>query len=697
METGAASGLPLLRLACAFVGLLAAMLPLPASAAAHRAAPESHAAAPATPARSESLRAAQPYLRNPSSLPATAFPQADVLELYHLRFEQVASDGLTRQLIQRVFAIRSVLGARVFGAGDFWYDSSRWSFHLLRGEVIAPDGQRTQVTDGGDANPDDTGNRARLLHFPALRPGDRVNVVYTLTPAAAASWRPLGYGYIGDLFAFRGNYPVARVRYVLRSRLRVATDAVRVASIQTGRQDGQYVWDWSGGPLRAFWREPDGPSITDQSPYVQTGEFARWNGLARWYSRQLSSLAPLTPAFRSRLRRLVPPQATPQATVRAVWHYLSRHLEYWSDETGLHGFLPAPPPATLQAGRGDCKDGALLMSTWLRADGVPADVALIRTWGMGAVASGAATMAAFDHAIVYVPGLNLWLDTTAPSLHAGELPATDQGALALIVRPSQTGLVQVPILPAEANKAVQTFSLSSAGSHNWRLDGTIMTVGIRANRLRETYGSAADRRDQVAAWLRRRFPRATVLATQFTGRKWADGHAELTFTATIPRAELPHPAQQPPAMFRHHFARRYASMRQRRQAERIPTRWVLETRWSIPVARCSWPPSNSIISAFGQLRIQRSCEQHRLQTIFTLAQTATTVPKGQYARYRAFWRTVDLRLSQPFGPAPAGANTVLASASRPAEPPSGGTVTADAAGGRYAESAPATPAPSGWH
>lgn len=608
-------------------------------------------------------RPAQAYLRPPGALAATAFPGADVLELYHLRYEQVEPDGLSRQLVQRVFVIRSQFGARTFGAEDFWYDASRWSFHLIRGEVIRPDGQRQPVTDGGDVNPEAEGNRARLLRFPPLTAGERINIIYSLTPTAAASWKPLGYGYIGDLFAFRANYPVARVRYVLRSPRPIATDAVRVRSIHTSRRNGNYVWDWSGGPLPAFWREPDGPSITDQSPYVQTGEFSSWQGLAQWYSRELAAEAPLTAAFRARLRQLAPPRATALGTVQAVWHYLARHLDYWGDETGLHGFLPSPPPAVLKAGRGDCKDGALLMATWLRADGVPADLALIRTWSMGAVANGAATIAAFDHAIVYVPQLHLWLDTTAPSLHAGELPATDQGALALIVRPSQTRLVQVPILPAHANQTVQTFRLSAAGAQTWRLNGQITATGTRANRLREKYGAPGARRALVASWLRQRFPDIEVRSARMSGDAWADARAELDFTARIPRAEFPDPARQPPAFFRHHFAARYAAPEHRRQAQRIPVRWRLETQWTVPVPACAAAVSPvAVHSRFGQLQIAQSCSGRQLRTIFTLAQTGTEIPAGRYGAYRRFWETVDARLSRPLAPARGRAQVVLASA-----------------------------------
>ena len=121
----------------------------------------------------------------------------------------------------------------------------------------------------------------RRLYFPcSAHPGDRVSIIYALTPVAAAAWRRVGFGYIGDLFAFRGNYPVQRVRYVLRSPRPIAATAVRVAAASQRRSGGQFISVWSGGPYRPFWREAGGPSITDASPHVQPGAFMHLKGLA---------------------------------------------------------------------------------------------------------------------------------------------------------------------------------------------------------------------------------------------------------------------------------------------------------------------------------------------------------------------------------------------------------------------------------
>src|SRR4029077_21237218 len=85
---------------------------------------------------------------------------------------------------------------------------------------------------------------------------------------------------------------------------------------------------------------------------------------------------------------------------------------------------------------GDCKDKASLMPALLREVGVPAELVLVRTRHGGRLDPQPASLAVFDHAIVYVPKLQRYLDGTAEFAGAGELPTEDQGVMVLRVGPA---------------------------------------------------------------------------------------------------------------------------------------------------------------------------------------------------------------------------------------------------------------------
>jgi len=99
-----------------------------------------------------------------------------------------------------------------------------------------------------------------------------------------------------------------------------------------------------------------------------------------------------------------------------------------------HTWLSAVSSAAGGSARfGDCKDKASLMFTMLREAGIESRIVLVRTRSNGAVADFPASLAVFDHVIVYVPELDLYLDGTAEHSGTVELPVGDQGVMALLV------------------------------------------------------------------------------------------------------------------------------------------------------------------------------------------------------------------------------------------------------------------------
>ncbi|MGH9480713.1 MAG: DUF3857 domain-containing protein [Terriglobales bacterium] len=411
------------------------------------------------------LQAAQSYLADAANWrdDAAAFSGEDVIELYHLRYEQVLPNGLSAVVVQRIFQLRTRAAAKLFALDDLWYDSSRSRFDLVRARVLRRGGKMLTGTDRGDLHPGETGTQPREVALPRLHAGDRVEVLYLLLPDPSPGWELLGGRFLGNLFAFRDTFPTLRAQYVLAAPPpladRLTFSAIGVAPARRGGSAaGAATWTWEAVRQPAYFRGSDGGSITDRSPFVQVSGFASWAAMADWYNDLLAPRARLSPALQRRLLQLVPPLAPAEAgnpaairaTVDRAWRYLAGHLDYRGNESGIHAYVPAPVGEIFESGAGDCKDGALLLATWLRAAGVEADLALVRTPIMGQLAPGspdgrvAATVAAFDHALVYIPATQQWIDTTAPGSLESGLPSSDQNGLALIVRTGQRNLIRVP-------------------------------------------------------------------------------------------------------------------------------------------------------------------------------------------------------------------------------------------------------------
>lgn len=429
------------------------------------AAAEPPRSVPATIAGQALVQAAQPYLAVAGALQddPQAFRGDGAVELFHLRYEQVLPTGLSAIVVQRVFQVRTAAAAELFALDDLWYDSSRSRFQLLQAQVLRHGAPALEGSDRGNLNQEGSGNQPRQVELPQLRAGDRISVLYLLLPDSSQDWSLLGGHFLGNLFAFRDSFPTLRTEYVLAApsavAAQLATSGVGVApprrAVSTG---GLQTWTWEAEQQPAYFRPDDGASITDLSPFVQVSGFSSWAAMADWYNDLLARRAVMSPELQKKLLAVAPPltpvaagdPAAVRATVAKAWGYLAARLHYRGDEAGVHAYVPAPVGQVFDSNLGDCKDGALLLATWLRADGVEADVALVRTPIMGKLASGAAdgnaaaTLAAFDHALVYVPAIPEWIDTTAPGTVKAGLPLSDRNSVALIVRAGQRSLVRVP-------------------------------------------------------------------------------------------------------------------------------------------------------------------------------------------------------------------------------------------------------------
>ena len=112
---------------------------------------------------------------------------------------------------------------------------------------------------------------------------------------------------------------------------------------------------------------------------------------------------------------------------------------------------PSPLETRILSRRfGDCKDDATLLTALLAAKGIAAEEVLIGAMPTYRLAK-TATVSAFNHAIVYIPALDQYVDPTAAFGNFNRLPSSDSGKP--VVRVSAKGAVvaRTPESSAEDN------------------------------------------------------------------------------------------------------------------------------------------------------------------------------------------------------------------------------------------------------
>jgi tetratricopeptide (TPR) repeat protein len=437
--------------------------------------------------------------------------------------------------------------------------------------------------------------RVRTASFPALAPGDVVELALRRDDVAGEN---LLSDYFGELVFLADTTRRARVDYVLlvpeRRRIHAAEPRLeRVERSERKVGDGVVEHRWTARDVPAIRPEPGMPGWSEVAPFVHVSTYASWEEVQRfWWGLVREQIAP-TPEVRRVARELaervlrergrLPPTATssiapaapsrtgaparpgssPAATpvafdpadpehagdplpplerddalaiVRAVHAFVVTNTRYVGLEIGVHGFKPYRVDEVLDRRFGDCKDKASLTWSLLDALGIESRLVLLRMKRLGRVPDAPASLAVFNHAILHVPKLDLWLDGTATWSGSGDLPAEDRGATVLVVNPG--GPPWFGVLPEarpDENRMEARFDVALAADGSARVRGESRVAGVQAPSWRRAYQAERNRRAALEQAFSRTFPGLEVkeVATSDLGR--LDEAVDLAFTLDVAR------------------------------------------------------------------------------------------------------------------------------------------------------------------
>jgi len=159
----------------------------------------------------------------------------------------------------------------------------------------------------------------------------------------------------------------------------------------------------------------------------------------------------------------------------------------------------------------------MLLSVMLGLVGIKAHPVLVRTRPGGRLGRHPASIAVFDHAIVYVPSLKRYLDGTAEFTGSGDLPLGDQGVDALVVDGGQGTYTRTPVLPAKTNKMGRRLDVTLAADGSALVKEQIEITGQLAAEWRFRFQEAARRRELFQKALGRSFPGARIVTLKMQG------------------------------------------------------------------------------------------------------------------------------------------------------------------------------------
>jgi hypothetical protein len=142
----------------------------------------------------------------------------------------------------------------------------------------------------------------------------------------------------------------------------------------------------------------------------------------------------------------------PRQQARLLYEWVATNINYAGNCVGVGAVVPRDQAFVLDNRMGDCKDQATLLQALLAARGIASTQALVNSGSMYHLPK-VPVVSMVNHVIVYVPGLDVYLDPTSGTTPFGMLPMGDSDKPVLLVDGYRDG-VRTPPLRGGANRQV---------------------------------------------------------------------------------------------------------------------------------------------------------------------------------------------------------------------------------------------------
>lgn len=603
----------------------------------------------------------------PFRIPRAEIPSAGsgledepVVVLLDNTFVSVEPSGLSSRYVQLAVKVQNPAGAKAMSAFPITFDPDWQDVRVLDSIVERPDGTKMRAESYVTSALSDPEyqlyyrTRQLVLSFPSLREGDVVAIEYLITDTGEANT----FGrYFGDLVPFENSSPVMIKKYTLR-----VPDSLPVTYVGNNlgvepsviRAMGKTTYQWTKKDIAKTRTEPYSPGFGERSSYVHVSTFEKWEDLGKWYAYFIKDQWDPGENAADTARRLTADSRSVADKVRAVHAWVVGQTRYVGLEFGVHGYKPYRASQIFQRRFGDCKDKAILLCSMLSEAGVEARMVLVRTRNLGAVGKTPASLATFNHAICYVPALDLFLDGTAEYSGLEEVPYLDRECDVLVIaRDGASEVKRVPPCAPGDNiySASYGFELKKDEKSSG-VDGRFLVKGQEASDIRSGFKNPDKRKEILEKQLSANYPGSRIADASFSDMSDINLPIDIRFSGSV--REISRPAGEDSATLPLWIGgpgilSRFCALKERTNDLVLAYPWVQDytiTYKLPPGTKAVVPAEENVESRFGAFTRAASVENGTVTVRTTLTLTASRVPASDYGEFRDFAINVDKFVSE---------------------------------------------------
>ena len=606
----------------------------------------------------------KPYII--TDIPGNHFKDASgVVNLLHNRVVRILPDGLTSTFTQMVFEVMDEQGVKLARSNGISYLPAEEKVEILGVTVTKKDGtvrkmmyQTEEYSMGDEAYRLFYDNRYIAIEVSDLDVGDRVEYRFKRTTLQKSSSSIL---HFSDVFQLQGTYDQQWHKYTV-----IAPESLKIhlglhqpnlelkpAPVTEKKENGLIVTSFEQKDMKRFIPEDRMPGMSEVVPMLFVSSFNDWQEIVEWNFDLVKPQWQINDAIRNEVRRLTDGVTDRLEKLKRIHEFVVKSTRYVGLEYGIHGVKPYPVSQIFERRFGDCKDKASLLKVMLDEAGIPANYTVIRTIDSGDVNPAQPMPYYFNHAIVYVPEFDLFLDGTAEFSGIHELPQMDQGGFAFVMKDEGTyELTHAPVSTEKDNYQEDTvvFDLT----HGDQIHYTVNTVvhGVDASQYRYRFQVKELQKEYYESRLAQTYPGSKLESVVFSDLEQINEDVRIAANAVTTRTDLIKVSGDTwlvyPLATANHIVSTLAPLASRKTPSMgvLPMTQKKSVTWVLPDGvSFSVPEPISEKSKFGSYDVQVTYENHRLSTTATIQLTQFRIMPVDYPEYVDFLQKLEHRLN----------------------------------------------------
>ena len=414
----------------------------------------------------------------------------------------VQKDGSVEEHDDAVYRANTTSGVDEIAQRYVWFNKDIEQVQLLAAETIdrngvahpvGPDGIRDVQEPRSAGAPTFEDGVLRTVIFPGVEPGSRVHLAFRKTRAV-----PLQAG----TFAYfveptRGPVDMQQLIFDLPADVPLYTDTRGYVALPPVTENGRtrYTFEYRHGPYTPIEAGAVGyTSWGDRLMVSTTRDFAAF---AERYRSAAIDPTWRDPSVTQLAQSLTAQTDDPRVKAQILYDWVRLNIRYVALFLGETAAVPHKVADILRNRYGDCKDHVALYGAMLAAVGIDSQAVLLNLGpiytlpdvpGYGA--------SAINHAISWIPSLNLYADTTAGGVGFGYLPPGAMDRPVLLVDDGK--LARTPATQERGRNARLEVDIDRTGTAGfmYRVEDIGVTAELERNVFRR---STRQRWQQIAA------------------------------------------------------------------------------------------------------------------------------------------------------------------------------------------------------